>query len=78
MLEQFFTHDGTTNPTQYVALGRQTNPELYDRFMNMLAKRGIDRFADRMDTCLYFKTSHNDLQAGTSMSHKGVVSIVVD
>jgi len=42
VLEQFFTHDGTTNPTQYVALGRQTNPELYDRLMNMLAERGID------------------------------------
>jgi len=49
MIEQFFTHGGSTSPTQYVALGRQTNPELYDRFMALLEQRGIDRdFAKRL------------------------------
>jgi len=41
-IEQFFVHDGSTDPTQYVALGRQTNPELYDRFMGLMEERGID------------------------------------
>lgn len=48
-IEQFFVHDGPTNPTQYVALGRQTNPELYDRFMGLIEERGIDgKFAKHL------------------------------
>jgi len=48
-IEHFFVHDGSTNPTQYVALGRQTNPELYDRFMGLIEERGIDgEFAKRL------------------------------
>jgi len=42
VISQFFTHDGSTNSTQYVSLARQTNPELYDRFMVLLEERGID------------------------------------
>jgi len=41
-IEQFFVHDGATNPQQFVGLPRFVGPELYDRFMSMLAERGID------------------------------------
>jgi len=40
---QFFTHQGTCDPRQYVALGEHINPELYERLMYLLEERGIDR-----------------------------------
>jgi len=39
---QFFTHDGSTDRTQYVALGRLAGPQVYDRLMCLLEDRGID------------------------------------
>lgn len=41
-IEQFFVHEGSTNPQQFVGIARLASPELYDRFMSMLEERGID------------------------------------
>merc|ERR1712212_260097 len=55
-IEQFFVHDGSTNTRQFVCLPRLVDPELYDRFMSMLAERGIDN--DFVESLQELATAH--------------------